>query len=270
MPVHSDLRAEQPLAAMKAARKRAQAAYRHARGLVQLQRGLMVLCAASLLAAVSMKFMGGSSVLVTILGLIGTLCGVGTVLAGRTIQSKAEETRRDLERFPATLIPLTIGFANLSGRDLDAIASEDIAALSPLFARSRVVADQQIPSAEILFVYAHLNEDGTIKGLTHSGIRQVVELTGAAIVVLASPNSVSSIQNAATLPGPNTANIVLTLRRNGSGFGRFFRELFESMRDGKDMLSAWVEIAPQHPNANPTYAPQTILMAEGGKIAFPR
>jgi len=167
-------------------------------------------------------------------------------------------------------IPLTIGFANLSGDDLNAIASEDEKALSPLFAQSRVVAAHQIPSAEILFVYAHLNEDGTIKGPTRSGIRQIVQLTNAAIVILASPNSAGSIQNAVALPGRKTANIVFTLDRNGSGFGRFFRELFEKMRDGKHMLSAWVELAPQNPKANPTYAPQTILLPEGGKIAFPR
>jgi hypothetical protein len=167
-------------------------------------------------------------------------------------------------------IPLTIGFANLSGDDLSFMASEDAAALSPLFARSRVVPAHQIPSAEILFVYAHLNEDGTIKGPTRSGIRQVVQLTNAAIVVLASPNSGASIQTAAALPGPKTANIVFTLDRNGNGFNRFFRELFEKMRDGKHMLSAWVELAPQNPKANLPYAPQTLLLAEGGKIAFPR
>lgn len=167
-------------------------------------------------------------------------------------------------------IPLTIGFANLSGDDLSTLVSEDAKILSPLFTRSRVVAAHQIPSAEILFVYAHLNEDGTIKGPTRSGIRQIVQLTNAAIVVLASPNSAISIKNAVTLPGPRTANIVFTLDRNGSGFSRFFKELFEKMQDGKHMLSAWVELAPQNPNANPTYAPQTILLSEGGKIAFPR
>jgi hypothetical protein len=166
-------------------------------------------------------------------------------------------------------IPLTIGFANLSGDDLSSMASEDAAALSPLFARSRVVPAHQIPSAEILFVYAHLNEDGTIKGPTHAGIRQVVQLTNAAIVVLASPNSGASIQTAVALPGPKTANIVFTLDRNGNGFSRFFCELFEKMRDGKHMLSAWVELAPQNPKANFPYAPQTLLLAEGGKIAFP-
>jgi len=276
--MHSDLSGEQLVAAMQMARKRAQAAYKRARVLMQLQRGLLVLCAASLLAGFSIKFMDGGSIYATILGLVGMLCGLGAVLAGRTIQSRAEETRRDLERFPATLpeerkdtqaIPLTIGFANLSGSDLTPIASEDIAILSPLFARSRVVADHQIPSAEILFVYAHLNEDGTIKGQTKSGIRQIVQLTNAAIVILASPNSAESIKNAAAVPGPKTANIVFTLDRNGNGFARFFRELFDKMRSGKDMLTAWVELAPQHPSANLPYAPQTIFVAEGGKIAFP-
>lgn len=167
-------------------------------------------------------------------------------------------------------IPLTIGFANLSGDDLSSLASKDATVLSPLFARSKVVPAHQIPSAEILFVYAHLNEDGTIKGPTRSGIRQIVQLTNAAIVVLASPNSGASIQNAVALPGPKTANIVFTLDRNGDGFSQFFRELFEKMRDGKHMLSAWVELAPQNPKANLPYAPQTLLLSEGGKIAFPR
>ncbi|WP_417067495.1 hypothetical protein [Niveibacterium terrae] len=168
-----------------------------------------------------------------------------------------------------TKIPLTIGFANLSGDDLSAMVAEDAAALSPLFARSKIVPAHQIPSAAILFVYANLNEDGTIKGSVRTGVRQIVELTHAAIVVLASPNSADSIKNAVTLPGPRTANIVFTLDRNGSGFGRFFRELFEKMEGGKHMLSAWVELAPQSPTAQLAYTPQTILLAEGGKIAFP-
>jgi len=236
--------------------------------------------------------MGGHSGLVIQFGLGGMLCGLGALIPGRMakpIYSKLERfqqiaeqeaARRNVQRVaPKAVeqsggaeppkIPLTIGFANLSGDDLGAIASEDAKVLSPLFAQSRVVAPHQIPGAEILFVYAHLKEDGTIEGPTLSGIRQVVQLANAAIVILASPNSSSCIQNAATLPGPKTANIVFTLDRNGSGFCRFFYELFEKMRDGKDMLTAWVELAPQHPEASTSYAPQTVLLAEGGKIAFP-
>lgn len=257
---------------------------KRAQRLGHVQKGLLSLCYAALIAGVAIKVSGGRSAYVILLGLVGGLSGLGSVIVGRIakpIVAKAQEVARAIDRLmsnshdekpkPAPQkIPLTIGFANLSGEDLAEIASEDATALSSLFVQSRVVPNHQIPSAEILFVYAHLNEDGTIKGSTHSGIRQVVELTKASIVVLASPNSANSIQSAAALPGPKTANVVLTIHRNGSGFSRFFRELFEKMRDGKEMLTAWVEIAPQQPNANPTYAPQTVLMAEGGKIAFPR
>ncbi|MBX9912397.1 MAG: hypothetical protein K2Y25_00725 [Pseudomonadaceae bacterium] len=248
------------------------------------QKSLLALCYAALIAAIFIKLTGGRSTYVTSLGLIGALCGFGSMFVGhiaKPIVAKAQEVAKVVERLlsntkeekassPLPKIPLTIGFANLSGEDLAGFASEDEAVLSSLFIRSKVVPSHQIPSAEILFVYAHLNEDGTIKGQTNSSIRQIVELTNASIIVLASPNSASSIHNAAALPGQKTANIVLTLHRNGNGFSRLFHELFEKMRDGKDMLSAWVEVAPQHPSANPTHAPQTILIAEGGKIAFPR
>lgn len=257
---------------------------KRARMLAFVQKGFLVLCYTALITGLVVKFSGGPSAYVFSLGLVGALGGLGSVIVGHYakpthakaqevakvvghIMSNSEERKRESQ---TRQIPLTIGFANLSGDDLADIVSEDAAVLSPLFIRSTVVPNHQIPSAEILFVYAHLNEDGTIKGPTHSGIRQVVELTGASIVVLASPNPAASIQNAASLPGPKTANIVLTLDRNGNGFSRFFGELFEKMRSGKDMLSAWVEISPQHPSANPAYAPQTILMAEGGKVAFPR
>lgn len=276
MPEHPKTIADEFLSAITAARKRTQI-------LLRVQVGLTVLCWTALIAAFAIKLFGGRPDLVIPLALVGAMCGLGSWIAGRIakpIYAKAEEIRKASGRALAAIeehsknseslkIPLTIGFANLSGADLDAIASEDAQALSTLFARSSVVANHQIPSAEILFVYAHLNEDGTIKGPTPSGIRQVVQLTSAAIIILASPNSADSIKNAAALPGPKTANIVFTLDRNGSGFGRFFRELFEKMRSGKDMLTAWVELAPQHPSANLPYAPQTIFVAEGGKIAFP-
>jgi hypothetical protein len=264
------------LATLNAERKRA-------RTLSRAQLGFTALCWALLIAAIAAKFLGGPSGLVMALALFGSICGLGSWVTGRMakpIYDKAGETQKAIGRAISAIdeknnnteqpkIPLTIGFANLSGEDFSAMATQDATALSPLFARSKIVSKQQIPSAEILLVYAHLNEDGTIKGPTTSGIRQIVQLTNAAIVILASPNSADSIKNAAALPGPKTANIVFTLDRNGNGFGRFFRELFEKMRGGKDMLTAWVELAPQHPSANLPYAPQTIFVAEGGKIAFP-
>ncbi|MDO9107290.1 MAG: hypothetical protein Q7U57_20295 [Methylovulum sp.] len=276
MPNHPKIEDEVLFATTKSILRKAQMFF-------YLQTVLTALCWIALIAAFSIKFIGGYSNLVIPLALIGGVCGFGGWIVGQIANpyySDADKIRKSLadianengknnKNTESTKIPLTIGFANLSGVDLDAIASEDAAALSQLFARSSVVANHQIPNAEILFVYAHLNEDGTIKGPTSSGIRQIVQLTNAAILILASPNSSDSIQKAFALPGPKTANIVFTLDRNGSGFSCFFQALFEKMRDGKDMLSAWVELAPQAPNANIPNTPQTLLFAEAGKIAFP-
>jgi hypothetical protein len=167
-------------------------------------------------------------------------------------------------------VRLTIGFANLVGTELDALVSEDVAVLAPLFAQSRVVPAPQLPGADILFVYAQLDADGSIVGATRTGIRQVAQLANAAIVVLASPNTAASIKNAASLSGPKTSNIVFTLDRNGPDFGKFFCELFGKMRDGQHMLTAWAALAPKGPKDSRPSASRMILLAEGGKIAFPR
>lgn len=269
-----------------------ESAAKHLRLLERIQIGLAIISIAAAIAFFSIEVGGRWSALKTPLAIIAMLSGIGITFVAKKAKPfypqfealkrsfDQEMTRRkenqtsppivgDAKGSDTSKIPLTIGFTNLSGEDLDAIASEDATALSPLFARPKIVAAHQIPSAEVLFVYGHLNEDGTIQGAPSSGIRQIVQLTSAAIVILASPNSSASIQNAIGLPGPKSANLIFTLDRNGSGFSRFFRELFEKMHDGKDMLSAWVELAPQHPNVSLPYAPQTIFLAEGGKIAFP-
>lgn len=166
-------------------------------------------------------------------------------------------------------IPLSLGFVNFSGEDMAPLIREDASVLSPLFAQSTSPPLGRIPVANALFIYAHLNADGTIKGPTSVGVRQVVQATKAAIVVVASNNPSDAIVKAAALPGPKSANIVFTTNRNGAGFPTFFRKLFERMRDGEDMMMAWVQIAPQGPNQNPSL-PGTILVAEGGRIAFPK
>jgi hypothetical protein len=166
-------------------------------------------------------------------------------------------------------IPIAVGFANLSGDDLNAILQEDVGVLSPLFEHVVVTAPGQISRAPVLFLYAHFNDDGFIRGLGPRGVRQIVEATQARLVVVASPNSPETVQRAAGLAGPKTANLVFTLDRNQQHFAAFFKTLFEKMRDGEDMLLAWVQIAPQGP-VQPRDIPATILLAEAGKLVFPR
>jgi hypothetical protein len=165
-------------------------------------------------------------------------------------------------------IPLTLGFANLAGTDAVPLVDQDKAALGPLFKRVAAPEPTKIPAADVLFLYVHLNPDGTMRG-TKSGVRQVVELTKAKILVVASPNPSESITKAVALPGPKTANMVFTLDRRGSNFTRFFRGLFERRHGGQDMLLAWVELAPQGPNQS-SDLPATILVTEAGRLALPK
>ena len=67
--------------------------------------------------------------------------------------------------------------------------------------------------------------------------------------------------------GSKTANLVFTLDRKGPAFAGFFRALFERMRDGENMLQAWVELAPQRPMQTDDN-PELVLLPEGGGIAF--
>jgi hypothetical protein len=168
---------------------------------------------------------------------------------------------------PEKKIPILIGFANMAGEDLNAMLQEDVAALSPLFEHVVVAAPGNVSLAPILFVYAHFNGDGFFRGLGPRGIRQIAEATRARLVVVASPISGEIFQKAAGVPGPKTANLVFTLNRNRQHFAAFFKALFERMRDGEEMLQAWVQIAPQGPGQG-TDIPATILIPEAGKLAF--
>jgi hypothetical protein len=146
---------------------------------------------------------------------------------------------------------------------------EDVAVLSPLFEHVIATAPGQISRAPILFVYAHFNEGGFIRSFGPRGVRQIVEATQSRLVVVASPIPREVFQKAASVLGPKIANLVFTLNRNQQYFGAFFKALFERMRDGEDMLLAWVRIAPQGP-VQRTDIPSTILIAEAGRLAFPR
>jgi hypothetical protein len=251
------------------------------RRLAQARMAGLAGCGGLLLVAVASMFMQAPSGMVTSLGLLAAVAGLGGLLAARqasVVHRRAEACQDELtgiveaveRREKAPRAPLAVGFANLAGPGFDALVVQDAKALGSLFMRSRVGKPHQIPSAEVLFVYASLNDDGTIRGPKAVGVRQIVQATHAAIVVLASPNSAESIRNAVGLRGPKSANLVFTLDRKGDAFPRFFRALFERMQTGEDMASAWAALAPQAPDATPPDVPATMLVAEGGKIAFPR
>lgn len=254
------------------------------RALRKLESLLRIVGAVALILTIALAFAGAMVGPIVFCGVVALTGIAGSLLLGRfaaRIELRIARIREMVARAEAAKkspsppvaatkkIPLSIGFANFSGDDLAPLVEADVASLGPLFARARTAPAHQLPTAEVLFMYMHLNEDGTIKGSPQSGIRQIVQLAKPAILVVASPNPATHVQKAMLLDGPRSANIVITLARKGDGFGRFFKTLFTRMRDGEDMMTAWVRIAPQGPQSDPA-APAVILAAEAGKLVFPR
>jgi len=100
------------------------------------------------------------------------------------------------------------------------------------------------------------------------GLREIIRDSGAAVVVVASPNSGESYNAAAKEKPYGSANLVMTLDRKGDAFGRFFQKLFGEMKRGKSMPIAWVKLAPQGPHSVHTDVPDTIFLCELGQLAF--
>ena len=247
---------------------------------LQLQVALVGLCWFFVgLAFLAWLLHAGFRTVVT-LGLCVLPCVVGIWLSGfmaRPFHALAMRLQKDLdeltgaEAFPAgDGLPCTLGFANLSDKEFEAFAVRDAEQLTPLFSRSHLVREyMMLPKADVLFVYAHLNEDGTVQDAPVSfGIRQLEQLCDAKLIVLASANTVESIKNAVLLPGPKNADLVFTLNRNGEGFVRFFRALFEKMQSGVEIQEAWKALTPKDPGVVDPNAPQAILLAEAGEVCF--
>jgi hypothetical protein len=103
-------------------------------------------------------------------------------------------------------IALVVGFADLSGADFASFLSEDI--VSALFETTNIAAARRIPAAEILFLYARFEANGALEGTPAVGVRQIAQEVRSSILVVASPISGGTIENAMGFPGPKTANLV--------------------------------------------------------------
>ena len=183
------------------------------------------------------------------------------------VAEKINELQNNVNNSPAT-IPLTAGFLNLAGPHMDKTLLDDALEMSKIF-KHIALGRKDIPKAQVLFVYANISADGSLGNADSKNARQLAEISNASIVIIATPNKPDHIKKAISLPGPKIANIVFTFDRNGTAFIKFFKSLFLKMREGKEMMSCWVEMAPQGPQSKSADIPVTVLAAEAGKIAFP-
>lgn len=155
-------------------------------------------------------------------------------------------------------------FLNFLGSDGELLLDEDRAAIARFFGGSRVTTTPE--KCELLFLYCEIDNTGRIVGRTDS-LRDVIQATGAQIVVIGSPNPPEHYIAATKNPRHGFANLVMTLDRRGAAFPAFFANLFSRMREtNESMPVAWNEIAPQYPGADHGDAPDTIMVAELGQV----
>jgi hypothetical protein len=161
-----------------------------------------------------------------------------------------------------------LAFLDVTSGASEALVEKDRLALQGLFSEIAVSRDA-VPKCDVLFLYATLDAEGALRG-TDRSLRATIRASGAKVVVIASENP-----NPPPSPGRpvyGRANLVITLARNGDAFGRFFRELFGMMMQGKPMPMAWVQLAPQAPGnllkERDQDVPGTIFLCELGGISF--
>jgi hypothetical protein len=155
-------------------------------------------------------------------------------------------------------------FLNFLGGDGERLLNEDRAAIARFFGGSTVPTTPE--KCELLFLYCEIDNSGRIAGWPDS-LRDVIQATGAQIVVIGSPNPPDHYIAATKNPRHGFANLVMTLDRRGAAFPAFFGNLFSRMRKtNESMPVAWNEIAMQYPGADHGDAPDTIMLAELGQV----
>jgi hypothetical protein len=159
-----------------------------------------------------------------------------------------------------------IGFLNLQGTQGAVLADADRAVLSPLFKASHLSTDPP-PRCEVLFIYCTLDAEGRTVG-SESRVGDLIKKAGAYVAIVASENQPNCYARAVTKRNDWRANIVMVIDRKGDKLALFFRRLFEAMFNGRSMLTAWVELAPQVPGHNHPDVPGTIMAAQAGHVTF--
>jgi hypothetical protein len=155
-------------------------------------------------------------------------------------------------------------FLNFLGSEGELLLNEDRAAIARFFGGSMVTTTPE--KCELLFLYCEIDNTGRIVGRPDS-LRDVIQASGAQIVVIGSPNPPDHYIAATKNPRHGFANLVMTLDRRGAAFPVFFANLFSRMRKtNESMPVAWNEIAPQYPGAGHSDAPDTIMVVELGQV----
>ena len=184
----------------------------------------------------------------------------------RLFGKKEAGVRTTTSNTPIRISQPVIGFYNLLGDKGNSLVDSDSKILSPIFVESKI-SQSAVPKCHVLLLYCDLTAEGQIIGSNHR-FRDIVKEAGAYVAVIGSENDPDHCFECIEPKNDWNANIVLVLDRKGEKFGLFFQKLFEAMRSGKSMLTAWVELAPQIPGYEQPDTPESIMLPEAGHITF--
>lgn len=195
--------------------------------------------------------------------MVGTdLVNILSKLFGRSDKPKTIKTTASA---PLRIANPVAGFICLAP-DQEPLMDADKAALESLFHEAHSSTAEIIP-CHVLFLYCKLGPDGRLPGLAMR-LRDFIKASGACVAIVASDNDGKHYVEALNPKNDWPANIVLVVDRRGPVFVGFFRKLIEAMKEGRSMLSAWVELAPQVPNQAHPACPISLMVAEAGHIAL--
>ena len=189
-----------------------------------------------------------------------------SLFGGSSPAPQSQPSRTVSSKNPLVIQAPKIAFLNLMGASACPLVEEDMAALKPLFS-SCLESSSDVPVCDVLMLYATINPDGGVQN-TSRNLREIIYESRAPIFVVATENDGQSYIAASKRPGHGTANLVMTLQRNGQNFPNFFKELFGMMHHGVTMPMAWVKLAPQGQSANHLNVPETICAMQVTHVLF--
>lgn len=142
----------------------------------------------------------------------------------------------------------------------------DVKKLARFFSSVRE-STSETPKCDVLFLYAQIGADGSLRG-SPRGLQPIIHESGAAIIVIAAENPPDNYIDTTQSKPYKGVFLVMTSERKGDVFAAFFEELFSRMQRGSNIASAWVELVPQGPVKSFIDAPGAIAVSDTGPITF--
>lgn len=139
-------------------------------------------------------------------------------------------------------------------------------ALRRVFASTRT-SSAEVPPCDVLFLYAHLDEDGRIINSTLT-LADLAKAAGAPVVVVASENASERCRAAATQI--KRVNLIFAVSRGGNRFFRLLTELFLAMKGGAKIAVALEKGTAQmgQKSGSDPSCPVTVCLMGAGNVKF--